>query len=193
MPYNPTYPPQNKEDLVRWLADELTRINPDILVDQEFFSFSPLSVEPSRPALGEIKWADGVGWDPGAGMGLYEYIDLGWSKLGGGNGNVIPTSHGALQGLDQDDHPQYHNDARADARYYTKPTIDARVLNSLYDCSVGTPDEADVLTYNFVLDQWVALPAQGGPVVDPGTEFNVDGGRSDSIYTLAQYIDGGIA
>ncbi len=35
--------------------------------------------------------------------------------LGSGGGGV--TDHGALTGLVDDDHPQYHNDARGDARY----------------------------------------------------------------------------
>lgn len=41
-----------------------------------------------------------------------------WTALsagGGGGGGV--TVHGALTGLADDDHPQYHNDARGDARY----------------------------------------------------------------------------
>ncbi len=34
------------------------------------------------------------------------------------------TDHGALTGLSDDDHPQYHNDARGDARYYTQSQVD---------------------------------------------------------------------
>ncbi len=34
------------------------------------------------------------------------------------------TDHGALTGLSDDDHTQYHNDARGDARYYTKGATD---------------------------------------------------------------------
>lgn len=34
------------------------------------------------------------------------------------------TSHGLLSGLSNDDHPQYHNDARGDARYYTQTQSD---------------------------------------------------------------------
>lgn len=34
------------------------------------------------------------------------------------------TDHGALTGLSDDDHVQYHNDARGDARYYTKGAVD---------------------------------------------------------------------
>jgi hypothetical protein len=39
---------------------------------------------------------------------------------GGGPGGPGVTDHGALTGLGDDDHPQYHTDARGDVRYYTK-------------------------------------------------------------------------
>jgi len=35
------------------------------------------------------------------------------------------ADHGALTGLADDDHPQYHDDARGDARYYTQAQVDA--------------------------------------------------------------------
>ena len=38
-----------------------------------------------------------------------------WATPAGGGGGV--TDHGALTGLGDDDHPQYHTDARGDARY----------------------------------------------------------------------------
>ena len=41
--------------------------------------------------------------------------DLGISGGGGGGGGA--TDHGALTGLSDDDHAQYHNNARGDARY----------------------------------------------------------------------------
>lgn len=40
-------------------------------------------------------------------------------------GTVGVTDHGALTGLSDDDHSQYHNDTRGDARYYTQTQIDA--------------------------------------------------------------------
>jgi hypothetical protein len=42
------------------------------------------------------------------------------------------TDHGLLSGLGDDDHTQYHNDARGDVRYYTKTQLNAGQLNSLY-------------------------------------------------------------
>lgn len=44
---------------------------------------------------------------------------------GGGGGGV--TDHGDLTGLADDDHTQYHNDARGDARYYTQAQTDALI------------------------------------------------------------------
>lgn len=39
-------------------------------------------------------------------------------------GNPGVTDHGALTGLGDDDHTQYHTDARGDARYYTQSQVD---------------------------------------------------------------------
>ena len=38
---------------------------------------------------------------------------------------AFSSDHGELSGLEDDDHGQYHNDARGDTRYYTKSLIDA--------------------------------------------------------------------
>lgn len=46
---------------------------------------------------------------------------------------AIPIDHGQMPGLGDDDHPQYHNDARGDARYEPKlgnPLVDDYVLSS---------------------------------------------------------------
>ena len=40
-----------------------------------------------------------------------------WIALSAGGGGGGVTDHGALTGLGDDDHPQYHNNARGDARY----------------------------------------------------------------------------
>lgn len=47
------------------------------------------------------------------------YVDTAVGSGGGGGGGGV-TDHGALTGLADDDHTQYHNDARGDARYYLK-------------------------------------------------------------------------
>lgn len=43
---------------------------------------------------------------------------------GSGGGGGGSNDHGELDGLADDDHAQYHNDARGDARYYTQSQVD---------------------------------------------------------------------
>jgi len=43
----------------------------------------------------------------------------------GGGGSIGVTDHGALTGLADDDHAQYHNDTRGDVRYYTQVQVDS--------------------------------------------------------------------
>lgn len=59
-----------------------------------------------------------------------------WQVPPTGDGGV--TDHGALTGLSDDDHPQYHNDERGDARYYTKTQVDT-ALTGKADASRGLP------------------------------------------------------
>ena len=48
-------------------------------------------------------------------------------------GASLTIDHGAdLLGLSDDDHTQYHNDARGDARYYTEAELDAGQLDNRY-------------------------------------------------------------
>jgi hypothetical protein len=64
------------------------------------------------------------------------------------------TDHGALTGLSDDDHTQYHNDTRGDARYYQKAQIDSSLAgkantshsHSATDITSGTLDIARVPT-----------------------------------------------
>lgn len=66
-----------------------------------------------------------------------------------GSGNWIPatvssggvTDHGALTGLSDDDHPQYHNDTRGDARYYTKSEVDTSLAGKADDTDPRLSDE----------------------------------------------------
>lgn len=51
------------------------------------------------------------------------------------------TDHSLLTGLAGDDHTQYHNDARGDARYYTETELDAGQLDNRY----YTETETDAL------------------------------------------------
>lgn len=50
------------------------------------------------------------------------------------------TDHGALTGLADDDHAQYHNDARGDARYYQKSEIDTSLAGKVDDSDARLSD-----------------------------------------------------
>ena len=84
---------------------------------------------------------------------MSEYTQI--RRIGGGGG---VTDHGALTGLADDDHSQYHNDARGDARY------GERVAN--LDVDIGTE------TIDSFLDT-VGKGADWSYVVDkgPGTHM----------------------
>lgn len=63
--------------------------------------------------------------------------DVDWEVLGG----TSNLDHGNLVGLSDDDHTQYHNDARGDARYYTQTQLNAGQLDTRY----YTETEVDTL------------------------------------------------
>ena len=71
-----------------------------------------------------------------------------WAGLTAIGGGV--TDHGALTGLADDDHTQYHNNTRGDARYYTKTLLDAGQLDTRYftesEVTAGFQPLATVLT-----------------------------------------------
>jgi hypothetical protein len=101
------------------------------------------------------------------------------------------VTHGALNGLENDDHPQYHNDARGDARYYTKPQVDAGLAgksNAGHGHAI-----ADVAGLQSALDSKLdnsalaLLPKTAQAVVDFG---NAAGGESHlaSVTVAAAWV-----
>lgn len=80
--------------------------------------------------------------------------------------HVPPTvidDHGVLNGLGDDDHPQYHNDLRGDSRYYTKTLLDAGQLDNRYYTEAEV--DASQAVQDGRLDNLEALPT---PVTDHG-------------------------
>lgn len=101
------------------------------------------------------------------------------------------VTHGTLNGLENDDHPQYHNDARGDARYYTKPQVDAGLAgksNTGHGHAI-----ADVAGLQTALDSKLdnsalaLLPKTAQAVVDFG---NAAGGESylTSVTVAAAWV-----
>jgi hypothetical protein len=105
----------------------------------------------------------------------------------GGGGGV--TDHGALTGLGDDDHSQYHNDTRGDARYYTQSQVDTSLArkadtantHTLADVTdSGTAAQLDVGTTIGTVIQLEDVGGNAGlPIVD-GTQLT---GISSDVQT----------
>jgi len=68
-----------------------------------------------------------------------KYVDDLTNTTSGSLQAQIITDHGSLSGLADDDHTQYHNDTRGDARYYTQTQLNNGQLDNRY----FTETEAD--------------------------------------------------
>ena len=81
MPYRPRNPPTDKEDLGKYLQQELDAISAEMEIalarNVEF-----LNVVPKKLREGMIRGADGTNWNPGSGKGVYAYYSAAWHFLG---------------------------------------------------------------------------------------------------------------
>ena len=68
-------------DLPGYIVRELLRIAANFAQIYEGDVVRPRGSPPAKPREGMLAVADGVGWNPGAGKGLYEYKSGGWVKL----------------------------------------------------------------------------------------------------------------
>lgn len=88
--------------------------------------------------------------------------------VGAGGGGSGVADHGLLSGLADDDHPQYFNQVRGDARYIRIANFNANVaaalesttLNALGDVVITSPVVGDVPKWNGT--NWVNSPDSGG-------------------------------
>lgn len=121
-------------------------------------------------------------------------VDLGFipgppGPPGTGEGGVGTTDHGALTGRGDDDHLQYHTDARGDARYYRKAEVDSALAGKANVASVPTteqiqdlvddmlePGDNVTLSYNDATGKLTINANPGTPVVDVEREvFTITG------------------
>lgn len=105
----------------------------------EFVAIGSVIFE-SATGYGNIPKARVVSTDLGA-----SYVDFRGTQLYTPAGEA--TTHGLLSGLGNDDHPQYHTDARGDIRYYTKTQIDSTVTGLQSDINTRAFD-VDVIKKN---------------------------------------------
>ena len=83
-----SYKPQmttsnNLSAIVRWIFGELTRIANTFTSEKSNLNLPLTTVDPSKPQVGDIKFADGSNWNPtGQGEGIYLYNTSGnWQKI----------------------------------------------------------------------------------------------------------------
>ena len=78
--YVPNMPPV-EGPLATYIHEEFLRISEEIGLIREGRGLSPLALAPKKPREGMIVVADGVNWNPGAGLGAYEFKAGVWVKL----------------------------------------------------------------------------------------------------------------
>lgn len=69
-------------DVIQYIESELENVSRATLESLEL-ELRTTSVEPKRPRNGMIVDADGIGWNPGAGAGLYVYKLGAWTLFSG--------------------------------------------------------------------------------------------------------------
>jgi hypothetical protein len=87
------------------------------------------------------------------------------------------TDHGALTGLADDDHTQYHNDARGDARYYTQAQADALLDDKQPLSSVLTNTTASFTTADETKLDGIAAGAE----VNVNADWNAGSGGAQIL------------
>ena len=70
------------QNLIRYLQSELNRISDAFNAVADGRALAVRTVAPDKAATGQIVYADGTLWNPGAGEGMYERRVAGtWNKL----------------------------------------------------------------------------------------------------------------
>jgi hypothetical protein len=73
--------PSTPEELPSYLQAELDKLA-TVISNIADGHFDTSNVAITKPRAGDMRYADGTNWNPGAGEGLYIYLSNGaWSKL----------------------------------------------------------------------------------------------------------------
>lgn len=79
--YVPEQVPSDPAQLPMYLENEFAKIKRSI-EQISMGHFEVTYVEPPKPRKGDLRYADGVSWNPGSGQGVYVYKGTTWVLLG---------------------------------------------------------------------------------------------------------------
>lgn len=79
--YTPSEPPDLVDALPYYLRTELQKISGAITA-LALGHLDQTTVAPVKPRDGDVRYADGTSWNPGAGKGVYVYKTSAWVLLG---------------------------------------------------------------------------------------------------------------
>lgn len=72
--------PEDPQEAIHFLHTQLQELQ--LQVEQLLLDLSrPISSPPNKPRDGMIKYADGLGWNPGGGRGLYFFNQNIWRRM----------------------------------------------------------------------------------------------------------------
>ena len=118
--------------------------------------------------------------------------------------NDADVDHGTTTGLGDDDHTQYHNDTRGDARYYTKTLLDGGQLDNRYftetehlNSSAGAGDAGKPIKLDaggqvdasMVNDGDIDHGSTGGLGDDDHTQYHTDARGDARYFTEAEHLN----
>lgn len=90
--YFPEPPPfpisEEDQKFLDYMFRELNRISV-ALFTEVYLNLEKKYVAPTRPQDGDVSYADGTSWNPGAGMGVYAFLGTTWHKLNLGATDTI--------------------------------------------------------------------------------------------------------
>lgn len=78
--YAPSEPPEDAAETRRFLRDELQKISIAITA-LALGHLDKTNVAPLKPREGDIRFADGANWNPGAGKGIYAHNGTAWVQV----------------------------------------------------------------------------------------------------------------
>jgi hypothetical protein len=79
--YDVGNPPVSDKELGEFVLREFRKISAALNTSTDLIRLEETAVAPAKPRHGDIRLADGVTWNPGAGAGFYGYRSGAWRKL----------------------------------------------------------------------------------------------------------------